>query len=462
MATLEGGPRSVQLTRDDSSHRDYKVCYQVKVDPLTEGPASALLCPGLPQYGDPYNLLGEFDFFATCRYPATITMMEGKPGPSAWYEVELTFTTRPDTKFCLENQVQDPLLLPPKVSGESTEYTEEATFDRFGNPIVNSAWEQLRGPQVEFDKHRHRVHVEMPVPVLQLELVVQFINKVNAFPIWNCPRRTVKLSNFKWERKFYGICFVYYTWMFDFDIRADTFDRVLLDEGTKVLHGHWDPTTGNWVLDNIGGAAPDPSDPQHFDRYKDRAGENTRIILNGAGLPAGVAIGTGVLGTGAIACYDCTTTPLTLTMTGPGGTSSFSGDYVAYNTLLGAGTLSIATDFSCYWSLTTGVVTVSAVYNVDAVARKGTIELFFSSTDGSVPSVSYLLDDLPLTSGKFDCVGPYDIPLQGGDPLFASAYITLLGVGTITGTPLSGGPGYRYIQKYDEADFALLGIPLTF
>jgi hypothetical protein len=41
-----------------------------------------------------------------------------------------------------------------------------------------------------------------------------------------------------------------------------------------------------WVLDTIGGALPDPANPQHFDRYKDRNGENTKVILNGAGIPA--------------------------------------------------------------------------------------------------------------------------------------------------------------------------------
>ena len=40
-----------------------------------------------------------------------------------------------------------------------------------------------------------------------------------------------------------------------------------------------------WMLDEIDGEPPDPTNPQHFDRYKDRNGENSRAILNGAGCP---------------------------------------------------------------------------------------------------------------------------------------------------------------------------------
>lgn len=44
-------------------------------------------------------------------------------------------------------------------------------------------------------------------------------------------------------------------------------------------------TGTGWVLDNIFGVTPNPDNPQHFTRYKDRNGENTRAILNGRGTP---------------------------------------------------------------------------------------------------------------------------------------------------------------------------------
>jgi len=92
----------------------------------------------------------------------------------------------------------------------------------------------------------------------------------------------------------------------------ETFDRELLDEGTKVLKGHWGrgmvrlpPAQGGimfdeghgWVVDDISPSytdqnlqivpakEADPDNPSHFIRFKDRNNENARVILNGAGLP---------------------------------------------------------------------------------------------------------------------------------------------------------------------------------
>lgn len=46
-------------------------------------------------------------------------------------------------------------------------------------------------------------------------------------------------------------------------------------------------TTGSlWVLDKIGGVTPNPYNPQHFRRYQDINGENSRVILDGRGQPA--------------------------------------------------------------------------------------------------------------------------------------------------------------------------------
>ena len=57
--------------------------------------------------------------------------------------------------------------------------------------------------------------------------------------------------------------------------------------------------TNAWILDDIDGSPPDPDNPAHFDRYKDRNGENARVLLNGYGLPAETAVLTGT-GTGTV------------------------------------------------------------------------------------------------------------------------------------------------------------------
>lgn len=67
-------------------------------------------------------------------------------------------------------------------------------------------------------------------------------------------------------------------------------DRDLLDEGTKVLNGRWS-ANGNYIVVDIGGAAPDPDNPAHFIRFQDRNGNTGRVLLNGAGLPAEIRAG---------------------------------------------------------------------------------------------------------------------------------------------------------------------------
>lgn len=458
-----GGWRKIEGSRDEESHRSYKITIRVEGNTgagVADGPANALQCPGLPQYGDQWLIDADVDLWAFCRYPVTIRpVLEGEP--NKFWDLEFTFTTKPDKAFCLENQIEDPLLKPPKLSGQSVKYTEEAVQDRFGNLLVTSSWEQLRGPQVEFDRNRHRVHIEMPVPALNLSFVTQFIDRVNAFPLWGMNPRCIKLSDFKWDRNFYGVCFPYYTWMFDFDINALTFDRDILDEGTKVLSGHWDTPTGHWVLDNIGGAAPDPTNPQHFNRFYDRLGNVARVILDGRGLPAGVLVGTG---TAQPSCGVCgSTTPATVGLTGLGslaGPATFLGPYAPYNALL-ASTFNPSLLDPCTFTSVSGVYNASVFYGYETVEKRIVIVVTFYSSDGSAPTASYTA--YQVTGQPYNCMAVYTGVLYQGDDNSCPPRMTITGSGTpATGPPYSGPPGVRHVEKYDEADFTLLGIPLVF
>ena len=317
-AQLVPGQRSWSCTRDDEGHRDYRISYLVKCE-STDGPNTALNCPGLPVPGSPWIVDDDIDLDAWFRQGATVTPILEKE-PNKYFEVELTASTKPpdsssgpggDEKGanCADSQQQHPLLQPAKISGGFAKTTEEATVDMYGIAIVNSAHEIMRGPQVEFDKNRPTIRIEQNVPFLDLNLIASMIDTVNDAPLWALPSRSVKLSNFSWERKFYGSCGLYYTRSFEFEIRAiienglllGDWDRELLDEGTKCLNGHWDNQTGDWHLDPIppdglnpaedgtiidtNPPNPNQADPSHFIRYKDRHGENARVVLDGKGAP---------------------------------------------------------------------------------------------------------------------------------------------------------------------------------
>lgn len=296
MATSVIGPLEWSVNRDDDGHREYNLTMLIHGD-TTDGPANALRAPGLFAVGAPWLVDADVDAWAYCT-PRASTKMVNTREPNRWQELTQVFSTKPRGQRCYEADITNPLLEPQKISGSFVNKTVEATHDRFGNRILTSSFEQVRGPQVEFDESYPTVHIEQNVALLQLELLAALRNHLNDRPLWGLPARCVLLHQISWEKIRYGTCNFYYKRILDFQCNDETFDRNLLDEGTKALRGHWDNPTGAYITDDIGGSPPNPSNPTHFDRYKDRRGENTRVILNGAGLPADTDIGTGTGFTG--------------------------------------------------------------------------------------------------------------------------------------------------------------------
>ena len=292
------GPRSWIGLRDNEGHREYKVKFIVKSESILDGPQIALSTPGLFLPGSVYALGNDYDPWAFCQPKITVAPHNEVEGDSNYYwSVDQVFSTRPLGR-CNDTNIDDPLLEPQKISGGFTRFTKEAQYDRHGDRIVNSAHEPIRGQIVEFDENRHFVQISQNVPVLGIELWDGMIDHVNEFTLWGFSPRCIKLSNVTWQELYYGSCYRYYTRTFYFEINDETFDRTALDEGTKVLNGHWGRGGSegyNWVLDNIGGSAPDPDNPSHFKRLTDREGNPMRALLKD-GKPAKIAIdlpGTG-------------------------------------------------------------------------------------------------------------------------------------------------------------------------
>jgi hypothetical protein len=176
--------------------------------------------------------------------------------------------------------------------------------------VVNSAWEQLRGPQVEFDEVRATVKIDQNVASLQLDLLAELKNTVNASTLWGMPARCIKFLPASWEKKYHGQCQTYYTRSLEFDVfvKRDPETGELVSaasiETCWTKARRYSTASGRQIsgrlpgprpgcCSNIDGAPPDPDNPQHFDRFTDRQGNTTRVILDGAGLPAGVTVGTG-------------------------------------------------------------------------------------------------------------------------------------------------------------------------
>lgn len=279
---------------DEEGHRTYTVKHLVKCTDYSDGPQTVLTASGLPLIGAYWDYGNDLDGWAFCLPTRSVRMRRSLPGSKGIYwEVESTFSTRRDSKRCQDEGFEDPLLEPDRIGGSFIKYTKEVMKNRDGSRIKTSSHELIRGPQVEFDFNRPTVTIEQNVAVLGLETFAPMIDTVNDATLWGLGPRKVKLSNVSWSREVFGTCDYYFIRTFEFDVDYNGFDREVLDEGTKVLNGHWETDqtgTGTglgstWILDDIDGAAPNADNPQHFVRYKDRNGENTRVVLNGAGEP---------------------------------------------------------------------------------------------------------------------------------------------------------------------------------
>jgi hypothetical protein len=267
-------------TKDDG-HREFLVTHKI-VAAKTDGPFEVMNAAGLPLPGAVWSFRNDLDFWAFCTpYIKVRVSPDTKPGnPSVHWLADQKFSTKP-TERCRDQRVEDPLMEPQRLSGTFTNHLKEVVQNNDATPVQTTAFEMLRGGQVEFDHAKPTVEVGQNVLSLGLGTLAQMINTVNDDGLWGLSARMVKLSRISWTRKLYGTCNYYFTRNLGFDIDQTTFDREVINEGHKILSGHWDAVSGAWVLDG----SPNPSNPDHYEIFQDRKGNTGTVILNANGTP---------------------------------------------------------------------------------------------------------------------------------------------------------------------------------
>lgn len=298
------GPAGWSASRDREGRRQLRLTWKIATTDPGDGPITVMNTPGLFAIGSTWSLDNDADSWLFCSPQIEVSpFQQRKDDPVLfWLATQFFETPDPNRKRCQDESVEDPLLEPDRVGGSFVNYTQEVSHDRFGDPILTSSHEQIRGSIVEFDFHKPTVQIGQNRSTLGLDTFSSVMNHVNSTSMWGLSPRMVKFSNVTWSRQVYGTCSFYYVKNFDFDIDFNTFDRVALDEGEMVLNGRWE--CGSWVLEDVdlggecgegtgGTTPPDPQNPLHFIRFKDRNGENARVVLNGAGVPATIGTTTG-------------------------------------------------------------------------------------------------------------------------------------------------------------------------
>jgi hypothetical protein len=444
---VPAGPRTWSVGVDRDGVRTYRVTWRVQVDSALVGPNEVRLAPGLPRPGDIWAFEELIDPWAWCTFEREVTPVQKREGsPVEYYDVTINFSTKAPKK-CQDQKFEDPVLEFPTISGGSVRYTEEATIDRFLRPITNSSWELVKGKPVEFDANRPTVKVKMNViDFSTVRLAYSMQDHLNSVELWGLPPRRIKLSGVDFERKFYGLCYAYYELSLEFDIgnaqhggrpSSSTFDHDVADEGTMVLFGHIDSITHNYTVDNINGAPASPSNPRHFVRYKDIQAENTKTLLDGEGKPW-----TPTNALVAQACSDCTRVLSTYQ------TAGFARKYPEMEVTL------TKVGGQCKWTYVGSYFTETFQWDATRTIWVYT-NTFFSDQE-------WVLDINEPVGADFNCEGVVNLearaipntppnPAGSPDPPFSIKLFP-------GGTP----PGRIHIEKYDEANFALLGIPLVF
>ncbi len=344
MADFVKGMLTQELTRDRDGHRTYKADYLVYRASADDSVIEVSGTSGLPQYGDFFNDgKGHDDVYAFCTQETTVKRQQPKDGEKDhWWVVSKVFSTKCDARRCKGDEIASPFDTPPEIDVSFVRYTEEATVDKDGIPIVLPSGEFIRGKQNEWDMCRMQIKIKQNVADPQLAAVAQMVDTVNKYTLWadgsytgtgtaffgtpgkqGFPPRTVKLSEAPLVWRYCGSCDqpYYYerTLVFDVRFRArkgvlsglvesgtgtelitrldidtdfDTFDRYVMMEGTKVLNGYWGDTDSGraWILQNIGGAPPDPTNPQHYIRFTDAQEKQARFVMTEQGVPADARI----------------------------------------------------------------------------------------------------------------------------------------------------------------------------
>ena len=237
MSGIIVGVRSATSSRDMEGHRTYTTDFTVETEDY-DGPGVAMFAAGLPSPGDPYGGYGcnDYDPWAFCTPELQCKVHpDYKDGDFAnhWI-VTTTHTTKP-MKRCNSTNIEDPLMEPPKLSGGFNKVTRERLVDRFGQPLLYTTFERIKGPTVERRDGLPTLTVSVNVLTLPLAGYLAAVECVNDAPFWGFAKRWVRLTDITWTRALYGTCFFYFTVNYTFEFKPGGYDPPILNMSNWVL-----------------------------------------------------------------------------------------------------------------------------------------------------------------------------------------------------------------------------------
>ncbi len=241
MAFRSEGPIDFTANWDAEGQRTYTVTFLLTtLTPEFDGPQQAMICPDLPVIGSTYAYGNEIDIWAW-RQPGVSIKAPGEYRQGNLRGVlhaTVNYTTRPRT-FAQDrpnasggapsDTIENPLSEPARISIGFNKFTEEATKDRFGRDVTNSAFESLHGATNEWDSGRPTVSIEQNIANINLPQLAGMLDTVNSTRMWGHIERAVKLSSISAQKKFGKNNSYYWTRTLNFEI------NLILDTITRTV-----------------------------------------------------------------------------------------------------------------------------------------------------------------------------------------------------------------------------------
>lgn len=245
MSAINKGLLDWSLNREDDGSRTYEVTWLVKTSGPEVGPNEVSFAAGLPAIGTPWSINGDSDPWAFCMPYAQVKRHKSKEGEkSVWWTVTQKFASpskrgnKEGEKYCKDQQFEDPLSEPPKISGSFNSFEEETRKAYKVTYESGSAWPNHDDPDtpcsiiadvpavvplfgITRTRSTHDISISFNKPTLDLDLVGYLLNCLNDATLWGMPPGHVRFNSFSWEELYYGVCSKYYRQTLEFSIKRN-------------------------------------------------------------------------------------------------------------------------------------------------------------------------------------------------------------------------------------------------
>jgi len=230
MGTFDSHPLYANFQQDAEGNRTYKVTHQVLTSDKLDGPRSVALSMGI-DYTTSYSFGNEVDAGAYFTGGLSSLFVEDQ-GARKKYRVEVEYSTKAK-KRCDEVQIDDPLLIPPDISGDFAQFQKPFIKDKDGRPYLNSS----RQPFVDVpkDDSRPTLKIKKNFASISLAQFVEYADAVNSDTFFGLPERIWKMQRIAWSRAFLGSCGPYYPVELEMHANWETWDFSEVDRGFYEL-----------------------------------------------------------------------------------------------------------------------------------------------------------------------------------------------------------------------------------